>query len=212
METTPTPAAPQPPRRDWKPSRRTWMLIAAAFAIGLVLFFMAIRSSRDTAFFRAGDVPPSANEPDYTPLPAPMAGEDGSGIGAIEPPPVDPTPEPQIIERRAPPEPVVRREPEPEPRAPSVAERKPRPIPGQTPSPEYPIRALRGGERGTVLVLTYIGPDGVPTATEVAQSSGSRELDRAALQAVRRWRFEPAIADGRPTVGQVVVPIDFSLD
>ena len=61
-----------------------------------------------------------------------------------------------------------------------------------------------------MLVVAYIGPDGVPTSTSLAQSSGSRELDRAATQAVRRWRFEPAMSDGRPTVGQVIVPIDFS--
>ncbi|TZF90408.1 energy transducer TonB, partial [Cognatilysobacter lacus] len=78
-------------------------------------------------------------------------------------------------------------------------------------SPDYPSRALREGARGTVLVLVHIGPDGVPTATEIAQSSGSRELDRAATEAVRRWRFEPAMSDGHPTVGDVVVPIDFSL-
>ena len=92
-----------------------------------------------------------------------------------------------------------------------MADRKPRPIPGQTPAPEYPYRALRNGEGGTVLVLVRIGPDGVPTSTDVAQSSGSRELDRAATQAVRRWRFEPAISDGHPSVGEAVVPIDFKL-
>jgi protein TonB len=65
------------------------------------------------------------------------------------------------------------------------------------------------GEGGTALVIAYIGPDGVPTSTDLAQSSGSRELDRAAQSAVRRWRFEPAMENGRPTVGRVVVPIDF---
>lgn len=189
------------------------MWIAAAFALGLVLFFVAIRSSRETGFFRAGEIPPSTEQPDYTPLPAPMAGEDGSGIGALEPPaPDDMTEQPQITERPAPP-PVVRREPTPqaEPKPAAVASRKARPIPGMTPAPDYPLRALRNGEGGTVLVLAHIGPDGVPTATELAQSSGSRELDRAALQAVRRWRFEPAIADGHPSVDEVVVPIDFRL-
>jgi protein TonB len=52
----------------------------------------------------------------------------------------------------------------------------------------------------------------VPTSTELAQSSGSRDLDRTAQATVRRWRFEPAIVDGRPTVSRVIVPIDFRLD
>lgn len=212
MATTPPPATTPPRRPDWKPTKRMWILIAAAFAVGLVLFALAIRSSRDTGFFRSGEVPPSTAEPDYAPLPAPMAGDEGSGIGALEPPVIEPSATPERAAPPPPPPPTVsRREPTPEPRAPAVADRKPRPIPGQTPAPDYPLRALRGGEGGTVLVLAHIGPDGVPTATAIAQSSGSRELDRAAQQAVRRWRFEPAMSDGHPTVGQVVVPIDFRL-
>ncbi len=54
-----------------------------------------------------------------------------------------------------------------------------------------------------------IGPDGVPTDASLVQSSGEPELDRAALQAVRRWRFHPASQNGVPTVGSVVVPFVF---
>lgn len=202
---TPAPAPP-PARRGWRD--RAWLWIALAFVVGLVLFALVIRQPRGD-FYRAGDVPPSTAAPDYTPLPAPMAGDDGSGIGRLEPPAPDtanaPVRAPRPVATTAPAE-----RPAPE-RAPAVADRKPRPLPGQTPAPDYPGRALRSGEAGTVLVLAHIGPDGVPTATEVAQSSGSRDLDRAALQAVRRWRFEPAIADGHPAVGDVLVPIDFNL-
>ena len=206
MATSPAPSTPPP-----KPaSRRIWLWLALAFIAGLVLFAFAIRTQKHGDFYRAGEVPPSTAEPAYAPLPAPMAGEDGSGIGTLEPPPVADAPiaQQQPVERPAP-APVVR--PAPEIRAPAIADRKPRPIRGQTPSPDYPTRALREGASGTVLVLVHIGPDGVPTSTEIAQSSGSRELDRAATQGVRRWRFEPAIADGHPTVGDVVVPIDFKL-
>lgn len=208
---TPTPPPAPPPSPSWKPSRRMWLWALLAFGIGLVLFVLAMRSHRDNAFFRAGDVPPSTAEPDYVPLPAPIGGEGGAVIPPMEPPAQA---EPRVAERAAPPPappaPVAQAEPPPS-ATPAAVDRKPRPIPGQTPPPEYPPRALRSGERGTVLVLAYIGPDGVPTSTSLAQSSGSRELDRAAMQAVRRWRFEPALAGGRPTVGQVIVPIDFSL-
>ena len=93
-----------------------------------------------------------------------------------------------------------------------MASSQPQPIAGQTPAPRYPPQALRRGERGTVMVRVEIGPDGVPGAVSVANSSGSRLLDRAAVDAVRRWRFRPAQANGRPTVGSVLVPISFTPD
>jgi len=51
----------------------------------------------------------------------------------------------------------------------------------------------------------------VPINVTVAASSQSRDLDRAALDAVRRWRFRPAQRDGQPVAGTVVVPIEFKL-
>ncbi|HEY4555317.1 MAG TPA: energy transducer TonB, partial [Lysobacter sp.] len=79
-------------------------------------------------------------------------------------------------------------------------------------APRYPAQALRRGEQGTVMVRADIGPDGVPTSVSLVAGSGSRHLDRAAQDAVRRWRFTPATVDGRPTVGSVVVPIEFTRD
>lgn len=99
--------------------------------------------------------------------------------------------------------------PEPPPPPARVATDSPVPIPGQTPAPNYPRRALRSGVEGTVLVRVDVGPDGVPTSVGISRSSRSRDLDRAAIDAVERWRFQPAMVDGRPTVGTVVVPIEF---
>jgi protein TonB len=211
METTRLDTSPAPANPPAKPAaRRTWPWLVLAVLAGLVLFVLAVRTQKHGDFYRAGEVPPSTAEPEYAPLPAPMAGQDGSGIGSLEPPPAVEAPAlPQPAVERPVTAPVAR--PAPEVREVAIADRKPRPIRGQTPPPDYPSRALREGTTGTVLVLVHIGPDGVPTATEIAQSSGSRELDRAATQGVRRWRFEPAIGDGHPTVGDVVVPIDFSL-
>ena len=50
-----------------------------------------------------------------------------------------------------------------------------------------------------------------PTAVELAQRSRSRDLDRAALAAVRGWTFEPALRDGKPVASTVQVPVDFRL-
>ena len=42
-----------------------------------------------------------------------------------------------------------------------------------------------------------------------AQRSGSRDLDRAAVNAVRQWRFQPAQSNGQPVPGTIEVPFDF---
>ena len=39
-----------------------------------------------------------------------------------------------------------------------------------------------------------------------------RELDRAALSAVKQWRFQPALRDGTQVASTVMVPVQFELD
>lgn len=84
----------------------------------------------------------------------------------------------------------------------------PRPVAGN-PLPEYPITALRRGEGGTVLLQVQIDKTGQPIDVDVARRSGSRDLDRAAVQTVRDWRFEPATRNGKPVSSVVELPIAF---
>ena len=60
-----------------------------------------------------------------------------------------------------------------------------------------------------MLVRAQVGVDGVPSEVSVGRSSGSRELDRAAVEAVRRWRFRPAMSGELPVSASVQVPISF---
>ncbi|MDQ3288998.1 MAG: energy transducer TonB [Pseudomonadota bacterium] len=207
---------PEPPRRRpdfalWRPSRRAWLWVLAGFAIGMVLFVLVWSGGRDKPdFYRAGDNPPTSSTRKYTPLPAPLPSANDSGTLPAPPPERarDQTPErPRIVET-APPPPPGPQTTASEPAATFQA----RPIAGRTPAPQYPRQALRRGERGNVLVRAEIGPDGVPVSVSVAQSSGSRLLDRAATDAVLQWRFQPAELNGRPTVGTVLVPIEFRPD
>lgn len=95
------------------------------------------------------------------------------------------------------------------PAAPRVTE--PRALAGQNAQPEYPREAQRRGQSGRVLLRVDVGADGTATNVDFVQRSGSPELDRAAMNAVRKWRFAPARRDGKPVASSVQVPIDFVL-
>ncbi|MEL4893400.1 energy transducer TonB [Xanthomonas protegens] len=67
-----------------------------------------------------------------------------------------------------------------------------RPI--STPAPRYPPEALRSGTAGEVLVEITVGTDGAVTNARVLRSTPPRVFDREALNATKRWRFEPVSA------------------
>ena len=75
--------------------------------------------------------------------------------------------------------------------------------------PGYPRRALDLGQEGTVTLHAKVGPNGRPGELKVAESSGYRLLDLAALSAVKTWEFEPARADGSIITSWVRVPVRF---
>jgi protein TonB len=80
------------------------------------------------------------------------------------------------------------------------------------PTPDYPLPCKRRREEGTVLLNVLVQADGLPAAISLSRSSGHPLLDRAALDAVRRWTFEPGRAAGAPVSSLVVVPVRFSLE
>ena len=81
------------------------------------------------------------------------------------------------------------------------------------PPPPYPRGALRDGLSGTVMLEVVVDIDGRPTEVRIARTSGHRELDLAARRHVlARWRFRPAVLDGRPVLAVGLVPVEFVLD
>ncbi len=77
--------------------------------------------------------------------------------------------------------------------------------------PQYPIQAARQGHQGQVILDVSINAAGDVVNVTVEQSSGYRELDRAAVEAARKWKFNPAIKNGKPAGGIVRIPVNFSL-
>ena len=80
------------------------------------------------------------------------------------------------------------------------------------PPPRYPLAARRMGEQGTVLLLVQVGESGRVAGVAVSRSSGSDRLDRAALETVANWRFEPARRGSIAVAAAVEVPIVFRLE
>lgn len=80
------------------------------------------------------------------------------------------------------------------------------------PPPVYPRAALRDRLTGTVTLQVLVDIDGRPLEASIAQSSGHRELDRAAVDHVlKRWSFRPAMKNGQPVQAIGLVPIAFNL-
>lgn len=79
------------------------------------------------------------------------------------------------------------------------------------PKPAYPAMARRMGLQGKVLVRVFVNAAGTPEKVELKETSGSKVLDRSALDAVTRWKFVPAREGEKPVPGWVVVPIVFTL-
>ncbi|SMF51340.1 energy transducer TonB [Pseudogulbenkiania subflava] len=79
------------------------------------------------------------------------------------------------------------------------------------PKPRYPALSLELNETGTVRVRVQVSAEGRALDVSLAQSSGYPRLDRAALEAVRQWRFVPARRGQEAIPFNFIVPVDFSI-
>lgn len=91
----------------------------------------------------------------------------------------------------------------------SVATEACSPGPVSTPAPAYPYAALRNGASGRVVLGLFINRCGDVRDAWVVESSGDRDIDRAAVRAALKWKATPP-ADGAATA-TARVGIDFDL-
>lgn len=200
-------------------------MVAAGFAAGFLVFLLLWLDMRDNGnFYRTEDKAQRVDGQIFEPLPAPMSGGDRSASGLSEaaqdalrnprplPPPVA-VPSPVGVPVQGLPVQGPVADGSSQTGAPTVPLAPGSvPVAISRPAPSYPSDALRNGETGKVLVRIEVGADGEPTAVSVVARSGSRSLDRAAVQAAKRWRFRPAQQNGRAVAAAVEIPIEFALD
>jgi len=78
------------------------------------------------------------------------------------------------------------------------------------PDPEYSEEARKAKYQGTCVLWLVVGPDGRPRDIKVARTLGLG-LDEKAIEAVKTWKFEPAMKDGKPVAVQINVEVSFRL-
>ena len=86
-----------------------------------------------------------------------------------------------------------------------------RPLGGYQIKPRYPESARRAGAQGVTLLRVRVLENGRVGEVNIEQSAGFRDLDFAAMDAVKKWRFDPARRGKDPVSVWVLLPVKFEL-
>jgi TonB family protein len=86
-----------------------------------------------------------------------------------------------------------------------------RPLGGYQVKPRYPESARRQGFEGTTLLKIHVSDTGRVEDVLVERSAGHQDLDLAAMEAVKQWRFEPARRGKQSIAVWVMLPVRFAL-
>jgi len=75
--------------------------------------------------------------------------------------------------------------------------------------PRYPLTAKLIHLTGTVQLRAIIGTDGLVQNLQVV--SGNPILAKAAIDAVRQWRYQPTRLSGEPVEVETVITVEFHM-
>lgn len=78
-------------------------------------------------------------------------------------------------------------------------------------APEYPAKALTQRISGSVTVEYVVDTNGDPRDVRVVEATPPGVFDKAATSAVKRWHYEPVVANGAPVEVPVRTAIRFEL-
>jgi len=77
--------------------------------------------------------------------------------------------------------------------------------------PLYPFAAKRKGLMGSVMLRFIVTKEGRVVEVSVVKSEPPEVFDASALKAIVRWRFKPAIKDGKSVDVIIMAPLAFKL-
>jgi len=78
--------------------------------------------------------------------------------------------------------------------------------------PQYPIRAAERGIEGWVVLRFTITATGTVENPIVIDAKPKRIFDRAAVRALKKWKYRPRVVDGVPIERTEEVKLSFDLD
>lgn len=149
--------------------------------------------------------------PEPTPEPVPLPEPEPLPEIPLTPPEVEMSESAITQDIPVPAPPAQAEQGEPEPEQPQVIPPRIDASQLDNPAPSYPSRSRQLREQGRVLLDVYILPNGTVGEIRLRESSGFPRLDRAALDAVRGWRYVPARRGGEAIPYWYVQPINFTL-
>ncbi len=85
------------------------------------------------------------------------------------------------------------------------------PRPASRMPPRYPPSLKQKRIEGRVIVRAVVSESGLVGEVSVKESSGHPAMDRAAMNAIRNWRYRPAIKGGRKVRAPIIQPFNFKL-
>jgi TonB family protein len=86
-----------------------------------------------------------------------------------------------------------------------------RPLSGYQVKPRYPESARRAGAQGVTLLKLRVLENGKVGEVQIERSAGHADLDNAAVDAVKRWLFQPARMGTIPVAVWVLLPVKFEI-
>lgn len=214
-------------------SRDSLLSLFAVIAVHFVLLFWVNRVLLHETTLQISSAPTVTGVLLAPPAPEPVI-EPPKPLPVKRPKPPEPTPEPVPLPEPlpeiplnppevemsdsaitqdipAPAPPAQAEEGEPEPERPQVTPPRIDASQLDNPAPAYPVRSRQMREQGRVLLDVYILPDGSVGEIRLRESSGFPRLDRSALEAVKGWRYIPAMRGGVAIPYWYVQPINFTL-
>jgi protein TonB len=77
-------------------------------------------------------------------------------------------------------------------------------------TPDYPSAAKHDGIEGSVDLELTISSRGVVESVSVVHASPPDMFEKAAVAAVRKWKYDPRFVDGLPSEAHVKVHLEFA--